>query len=701
MDLGGIALLTPCKLDSHAHDPDVLISSTAVSKKYEARLPKLPSVYSYIDITRPNEVPDEQEAPDAPGQLPTDEEPPPIEKPPVIVEPFHSSRRSRTDVHELRSEIRVVDISPASSEYDDIVCTLRHVFLDPLQPVPDYEALSYTWGESSRHWHIWLNKQRFAVGRNLHDALKGLRLKDALRTVWVDALCIDQTHRSEREFMVSRMHLIYRMARRAIAWIGESTPKSEKAVAFLGEQLSEAPLLCDMLDPDAIRDRLKSGSPIPNAHLEIWDALVDFFGRSWYNRAWVIQEVAWSREWVLACGGSDFHGPSLLGPGSLAQRICDAAKRTIDLSADISAVLQNVGGPSWSRRPTDDDLGSVLCINRHRLAKENKDKVYAFTSMLSSKVRELYPRYQEPTVETYYRAALYIISTNKDLKLLAECEMGDSELYDALTGVDGIVRVFLLGLPCWAPNWANERLTNGLWGGYSAPSPLPFAAAGSMQGSAQFYGPSKALSHGMLTVAGAAVDYVARCGRAFYGSAVDISSFLEDILDILQDRTFLGLPDDDGVSAILRTVTLDRNAKGDKTFRDSSPSELLESLKRAMAGRKFFITNSGYIGLGPVWMTEDDVVALVPGCHVPIILREGVFGICQACMPCLNGQRWKCEKESCMRRTWVTFPQYDLVGEACESSSSQSDEDLLTGTRCPRHNERGTRGNDERRTLLI
>lgn len=71
------------------------------------------------------------------------------------------------------------------------------------------------------------------------------------------------------------------------------------------------------------------------------------------------------------------------------------------------------------------------------------------------------------------------------------------------------------------------------------------------------------------------------------------------------------------MSAIMRTITLDRNVSGDKLYWDTHYSKLLESFKRAVVGRKFLVTKHGYIGLGPCNVDEDDIIALIPGCHVP------------------------------------------------------------------------------------
>lgn len=57
-----------------------------------------------------------------------------------------------------------------------------------------YEALSYTWGSNVSSDKIWLGFQQVEVTENLYFALKNLRQTAQDRILWIDALCIDQTH---------------------------------------------------------------------------------------------------------------------------------------------------------------------------------------------------------------------------------------------------------------------------------------------------------------------------------------------------------------------------------------------------------------------------------------------------------------------------------------------------------------------------
>jgi hypothetical protein len=58
---------------------------------------------------------------------------------------------------------------------------------------PEYVALSYSWGSSDRQSkvNIVVDGRMFEISRNLADALHKLH-QNAIPTVWVDAICINQ-----------------------------------------------------------------------------------------------------------------------------------------------------------------------------------------------------------------------------------------------------------------------------------------------------------------------------------------------------------------------------------------------------------------------------------------------------------------------------------------------------------------------------
>ncbi|KAK1750489.1 heterokaryon incompatibility protein-domain-containing protein [Echria macrotheca] len=114
-------------------------------------------------------------------------------------------------------EIRLLLLRPGTAE-QPLYCSLSVVSLDN---AVTYEALSYVWGSSDSNTSIELDGEPFRVTPNLHAALKRLRHVDKTRTLWVDAVCINQADTAEKNAQVSMMSSIYGGATAALLWLGE------------------------------------------------------------------------------------------------------------------------------------------------------------------------------------------------------------------------------------------------------------------------------------------------------------------------------------------------------------------------------------------------------------------------------------------------------------------------------------------------
>ena len=89
--------------------------------------------------------------------------------------------------------IRLLGLLPNESEAELLRCKLHNYSLQKLGPrTHRYEALSYVWGNPHVTLLIYLDEGQFLVTVNLHAALSHLRGYSFDRTIWVDAICINQ-----------------------------------------------------------------------------------------------------------------------------------------------------------------------------------------------------------------------------------------------------------------------------------------------------------------------------------------------------------------------------------------------------------------------------------------------------------------------------------------------------------------------------
>src|SRR3569833_2294898 len=84
-----------------------------------------------------------------------------------------------------------------------------------------YSALSYAWGSPDQSVRrIKVNGIDFPVRENLGHALAALRTAGE-RVFWIDAICIDQDNKQERNHQVKQMGDIYRRAAQVFVWLGQ------------------------------------------------------------------------------------------------------------------------------------------------------------------------------------------------------------------------------------------------------------------------------------------------------------------------------------------------------------------------------------------------------------------------------------------------------------------------------------------------
>lgn len=128
-----------------------------------------------------------------------------------------------------RYEARVISLEPGDDE-SPIRGTLTKI---SLLEVPRYHALSYCWGGQATETGAVINGVQTSITRNLDQALRYARRQD-IRTVWADALCINQSDTAEKNKQVGNMGQIYRSGAMTISWLGgSSSDRAELAIKFL------------------------------------------------------------------------------------------------------------------------------------------------------------------------------------------------------------------------------------------------------------------------------------------------------------------------------------------------------------------------------------------------------------------------------------------------------------------------------------
>lgn len=163
---------------------------------------------------------------------------------------------------------------------------------------PEYEALSYTWGEMADQVIRLNGHDSFPVTDNLFYALKRLRYTHEVRVFWIDAVCINQGNVKERNEQVQHMRRIYREATRVIVWLGEpyysSTSLLNEATEFTTDTVGE------------YANSRAYCKPWWHSDESLWSlkALLEKQRPLWWDRLWIIQEFAIAHNDPFVCFGN-------------------------------------------------------------------------------------------------------------------------------------------------------------------------------------------------------------------------------------------------------------------------------------------------------------------------------------------------------------------------------------------------------------
>ncbi|KAL9608367.1 MAG: hypothetical protein Q9167_006796 [Letrouitia subvulpina] len=286
---------------------------------------------------------------------------------PYQYEPLSSEPSSQT--------IRLIELRPGEASAD-LECLIRHV---SLADDPEYEAVSYCWGDPTPTETINCGRTTLGLNYSLSSALKSFRHKSARRTLWADAVCIDQCDTNEKIHQVRLMQIIYRKARRILVWLGdEDVPSNFSSLVQIMEKLRK-------VDPGQRPQRQRRRQDPLGYNIKHTIALESILKRPWFRRVWIIQEAALAKGIVIHYGQHSFFWEDVI---SILQY-----ENGRDLQGVQNGNLVNI--VRWINRQRADRDGCLdmtligLCLqHRWSLATDPRDKVYAFLGLCSDHLAE-------------------------------------------------------------------------------------------------------------------------------------------------------------------------------------------------------------------------------------------------------------------------------------------------------------------------
>jgi hypothetical protein len=349
----------------------------------------------------------------------------------------HSDKKQRllsdksfiyTKLQSLNQELRLLILKPSTYKKADIRCEIVTEALQ-IERVATYDALSYTWGSPGDicEQPISVRGCDMEVSRNLELALRALRYPTATRTLWVDAICINQQNNQERSQQVSLMRKIYSMARKTIVWLGEEDADSTRAIEWMSKLCPWRPYVGYELKPT--RDLIP------------WEAIIRLFRRPWFTRIWVVQEFVVGRDVEFLVGTKSLRAETLnltashLGePGTLVQ-FMNGSNFELEETKRVSRMFK------LKESENQPVISQVLADFRNRGAFIPHDKIYALLGLCKDPTIEApVPNYDKPFRYVCLEWATCSIMSEKNLGTLHSCEGHHSSP----------------GWPSWVPDWSRR-----------------------------------------------------------------------------------------------------------------------------------------------------------------------------------------------------------------------------------------------------
>lgn len=560
--------------------------------------------------------------------------------------------------------IRLLRLHPGSQD-EPLVGSLFSVGIDA---PPKYEAISYVWGDPESFTSIECDGQILKLGHNLGEVLRRVRFPDEVRTLWADAICINQSDREEREIQVGVMGNIFALASRVVAWVGEGDGGESAAVNLIRRMIERFEQLRG--DSGSIKDippiTAEETASLIESDPQAWKSIKKMLDSPLFGRVWIIQELGLGTDVILLFGSASIDWLKLV-------RVCDLIRwkaiglvNTLNLhpyrvwnSYRVYATREQLKVLFEYKQPRPLALLEVLVSGRDHQASDDRDRVYALlghTSAWAEGSLIIQPDYARSVEDTYCELAMRLVQLSKSLALLSAVQH-EEDFHES-------------SLPSWVPLWS-KPLRSLMFGIKRRPY---YSAAPNQEEHMTLNQDQK-----WLTVRGMSVDTITTStnelswedlridcgGKSCKGTAnfeflskINLGmdgmrhqyedAFLSELLITLT----AGLHDTSPLRQAQKTMEQHRAdfaaywlaLNGELAFEDQSlgfplrlsptwqenlrnfadvgDAQRFEENLTACVGRKLFRTSSGHIGLGPRPLREGDICCVLFGARVPVLLRR-------------------------------------------------------------------------------
>lgn len=367
---------------------------------------------------------------------------------------------------------------------------------------------------------------------------------------------------------------------------------------------------------------------------------------------WVLQEAALAKENMCYCGTSEFELLDLTRVAAwlvFNYYFVDPHLRLqCSYAADMNDMVDRVYGYHNTRTGHPASILYLLDLAQQRLCSVAVDKVYGILGLTADAQSQsrlvITPDYSKSTAEVYREVAWSLMKESGDLQILDYVRHWTS---------DGGIE--LDDFASWVPKWHRAKDLE------EHPNFMSLMFDACLGKKATFHEPQSTQFRipGVLTVSGARLACVAQMTERIKVAPAAQAQYLANILSHIKSLVGAMLPglheslDEKQQLAVATTVCAgvdaryqpagegvlksyfafrDRTRQGkllpsmsdlDNTHHEEEmlASQFAEAMYNACMNRRFFVTSTGHFGLGPHFMKQGDVVAVLYGLQWPAVLR--------------------------------------------------------------------------------
>jgi hypothetical protein len=434
------------------------------------------------------------------------------------------------------------------------------------------------------------------------------------------------------------MRTIYERAESVLVWLGPSIERADLAFALFEELYQHRNSKKDI--DKILRDEYKVNG---------LKAMRDLLERGYWERLWIVQEINSARNITILCGRYKIDWLKVVAVQNTLLSDHESLMAQQSSTGSMLVQLDNrviFWGPKSLELPRCDHCSSLPLLYS-LLAKfwslqtsDPRDKIYALVGLSSARDDPGFViDYSASIHHVYIDVTKYILLSSRKLNIVCSTQRSETEI----------------NLPSWVPNWVLDRRRHGV-----NFLEMELLSEGRLYNAAGTSTAEFELQHGdqILIPNGFLLSCIQSVGvKGHLKSRHDFYAGIHILLSWYKLCTAIKAPTLVQEDAFCRTISFVCSSSPDDRLgrmercagaiamqaAEICPKELVDpefmSLKEKyniekwraerwlkevyarIRRRRFFISDSNLIGMGPESAESGDIICILLGCSVPVVLR--------------------------------------------------------------------------------